>query len=174
MKTLFPLVVLLAGIASASAQNFLVSLDAAQEVGGPAGGTGSGMGTITLSGTSLTFNNILYSGLSGTVTAAHIHGAAPPGVNAGVLYFLTPTFTATGGTSGSINGTLTLMDGMGGFTIAQQLTQLNSGLWYINIHTSPTFSGGEIRGQIIPVPEPATWALGGLGLLGLLAWGRRK
>jgi hypothetical protein len=44
---------------------------------------------------------------------------------------------------------------VGGFTIALQVSQLQSGLWYVNIH-STTFGGGEIRGQIIPVPEPAT------------------
>jgi hypothetical protein len=51
---------------------------------------------------------------------------------------------------------------------------LNSGLWYFNIHTS-TFGGGEIRGQILPVPEPSAWALMGLGLGGLLVrhWRRR-
>jgi len=127
-----------------------VALDAAQEVPANGGRTGSGFGTITLSGTALTFNNITYSGLSGTVTNAHIHGPALPGQNASVLYPLIPTYTSTGGHSGSINGTLNLVAGTGGLTIAQQLAQLNSGQWYINIHTSPTFGGGEIRGQIQP------------------------
>src|SRR5205814_2325573 len=52
-----------------------------------------------------------------------------------------------GSTSGTINGTVTLVDGTGGFTIAQQLQQLRDGLWYINIHTT-AHPGGEIRGQL--------------------------
>jgi hypothetical protein len=126
-----------------------VALDAAQEVPPNGGRTGSGFGTITLSGTALTFNNITYSGLSGTVANAHIHGPALPGQIGNVLYPLIPTYTPTGGHSGSINGTLNLVD-LPGLTVAQQLAQLNSGQWYINIHTSPTFFGGEIRGQIQP------------------------
>jgi hypothetical protein len=127
-----------------------VALNAAQEVPPNGGRTGSGFGTITLSGTALTFNNITYSGLSGTVANAHIHGPALPGQIGNVLYPLIPTYTSTGGHSGSINGTLNLVAGTGGWTIAQQLDQLNTGQWYINIHTSPTFGGGEIRGQIQP------------------------
>ncbi len=126
-----------------------VALDAAQEVPPNGGRTGSGFGTITLSGTALTFNNITYSGLSGTVFAAHIHGPALPGQIANVLYPLN-AYTTLGGHSGSFNGTLNLVNLTGGLTIAQQLAQLNSGQWYINIHTNPTFGSGEIRGQIQP------------------------
>ena len=52
--------------------------------------------------------------------------------------------------------------------LADQLNNLFAGNLYINVHT-PTFPGGEIRGQI--VPEPATVTLMLLGSLGLL---RRK
>ncbi len=48
-----------------------VALDPAQEVPPNGGRTGSGFGTITLSGTALTFNNITYSGLSGTVSRSN-------------------------------------------------------------------------------------------------------
>jgi hypothetical protein len=54
------------------------------------------------------------------------------------------------------------------------LQQLNDSLWYVNIHTS-TFGGGEIRGQIIPVPEPATTGLLTAGAIaGLMLWMRRR
>ena len=122
---------------------FSVSLDAAQEPGGT-GGTGSGSGKVTLSGNTLTIA-ITFSGLSANATAAHIHGPAGLGTNAAVLYPL----TVAAATAGTISQTVTLVEGTGGFTIAQQLQQLCAGLWYINIHT-PLHQGGEIRGQLQP------------------------
>jgi len=60
--------------------------------------------------------------------------------------------------------------------LATQMNQLNSGMWYVNIHTSGTggFPEGEIRGQILPVPEPSTLVLGALGLGGLVVWRVRR
>ncbi len=94
-----------------------------------------------------------FSGLTAPATAAHIHGPAGPGVNAGVIGPL----TVVGGTSGSLSGA-------GVFTVAQ-VTAMVNGQTYVNVHSS-TFPGGEIRGQITatPVPEPATIALLGTGV----------
>ncbi len=166
------LTTLLASVALAQAQMFTIHLDGAQDGGGLR--QGSGDGTLTLSGTSLTFNNILYSGLSAPVSAGHIHGPAAPGVSVGVIYALTPTFTPTGSTSGAINGTLNLIPNpVPNYSVDQQLADVNNGLWYINLHNS-MFPAGEIRGQILPVPEPSTLALAGLGLGGLLLWRARR
>jgi hypothetical protein len=143
---------------------------------------GSGSVMITLSGTTLTFSGGSYSGLSANASAAHIHGPALPlnqgGLPAGVLYTLgggAGSVIPLGSTAGTISGTVNLVANPNGtaFSIADQINQLNGGLWYVNIHDA-TFPGGEIRGQILLVPEPATWALGGLGMLGLLIWRRRK
>lgn len=165
-------VAVLAGVQLSSAQSFISNLDAAQDGGGLR--TGSGSVALTLSGSTLTFSPGSYSGLSGTVTASHIHGPAGPGVNAPVLYSLVPTFITTGATSGTIaGGVLNLVDGTGGWTLAQQLSQLNSGQWYVNIHTT-TFAPGEIRGQITLVPEPSSAALLVLGGLCTGAYLRRK
>lgn len=157
----------------AALQNFTVTLDGAQDGGG--GRTGSGSGTLTLDNVAntLTLNNITWSGLSANANNAHIHGpSGPDPAFAGVLYGLSPTYTTLGSTSGTISGTLPLVAGTGGFTIAEQISQLQSDLWYINVH-SVAFGGGEIRGVIVPVPEPSTMALLGLGA-GALVWRLRR
>ena len=173
MKLLFSLLGLVSTLTLAQAQSYIATLDGAQD--GGMGRTGSGSVLINLTGTTLTFSSGTFSGLSGNVNNAHIHGPAPIGSPAGVLYNLGGPIIPLGSTAGTISGSVNLIANPNGttFTVAQQLAQLNSGQWYVNIH-STTFPGGEIRGQILLVPEPATWALGGLGLLGLFIWKRRK
>ncbi len=70
----------------------------------------------------------------------------------------------TGATSGTFLNVFSLTP--------TQVTQVESGLAYINIHTGFA-PGGEIRGQISAVPEPGTLGLLGIGLVGLGA-GRRR
>lgn len=123
---------------------FSFTLSGAEEVppnGSPA--TGTGLVTIDTDTNQLNYN-ITFSGLEGTETAAHIHGFAPPGTNAGVLYAL-PTGNPK---IGSIT-----------YTEAQEANFL-AGLSYVNIH-STVYGGGEIRGQIdepmncvTPTPTP--------------------
>jgi hypothetical protein len=75
---------------------------------------------------------IVYSGLSSNEVAAHIHGFAMPGVNAGVKVALPA-------------GTLKI--GVWTYPEADEASIL-AGLAYVNIH-SVNFGGGEIRGQIV-------------------------
>ena len=112
-----------------------IPLSDTQEV--PPSGTGAtGSATVTLNtSTGAVSVTGSYTGLGSNQTLAHIHGPAPAGVNAGILVFL----TGTGGTSGSITGSGTLTPA--------QVTAMQGGLHYINIHTM-TFGAGEIRGQI--------------------------
>ncbi|MCA0354061.1 MAG: CHRD domain-containing protein [Chloroflexi bacterium] len=117
--------------AVASCLRFMVSLEGSQEVP-PSGSNATGGGTVDVD----TVNNILsynlsYQGLSSTETAAHIHGFAPRGANAGVLVGL-----STGSPK----------VGIFNYSEAQEASIL-AGQAYVNIHTN-SFPGGEIRGQI--------------------------
>jgi len=77
---------------------------------------------------------VTYSGLTGPATAAHIHGPAPRGANAGVVV--------------PFSGNLNAQPMMGEQTITpEQATALANGQWYVNIHTAQ-FPNGEIRGQL--------------------------
>lgn len=150
--------VLLAVPVSAQTMLFSATLNGAQEVPPVAtGGTGSGTLTLNTSTNAWTLTGS-FSGLTGTTTDAHIHGPAAPGVDGGVI-------TGISFTSGATSGTFS---GSGTFT-PTQAGDLMAGLYYINIHTS-AFGGGEIRGQLIPVPEPATYAAA-IGALTLVAAG---
>jgi len=80
-----------------------------------------------------------------SVTAAHIHGPADPGVPAGVIVNL-----FTGPNAGpAITGTLAegVLPSPSRITFDSVLVLLRAGKAYVNIHTK-TNSGGEIRGQI--------------------------
>src|SRR6266849_8811183 len=166
MKTLVFLAAALTSLAVAHAQNFTVNMDGLQDGGGLRAGSGSGTLTLNTTLDTLTFNNITFSGLSAPSTASHIHGPAAQGVSVGVLYNLgSGGFVTLGSTSGSFNGTLHFVT-LGTYTVPTQISDLESGLWYMNIHDNP-FPGGEIRGQILPVPEPSALPLLGIGICGL-------
>lgn len=175
MKISLALLASLALLTSAQAQ-FQANCTPEQDGGGNRRGTGTF--TLTLVGTTMTINGA-FSGLSSNSTAAHIHGPAGPlPATASVIYDFTPgglNLATLGSTSGTIIGTFELVPkGTGGaYTVAQQIADLNAGLWYVNVH-SAAFGGGEIRGQIVAVPEPSTWALAGLGLSSLLVWRLRR
>jgi hypothetical protein len=127
----------------------------------------TGLGTVLLDDVADTITvNFSWSGLiGGPATAAHIHGPAPVGASAPVLFPFTGVPAAT---SGSIPQQV--------FSITPtQIGQLEAGLYYFNIHNAQ-FPAGEIRGQIGAVPEPATLVMlaAGIGILGLQVGRRRR
>jgi hypothetical protein len=73
-----------------------------------------------------------HSGLSGPATAAHFHGPAEPGKNAGVAV---PSPAAS-----PVKGSATLSEA--------QAADLIAGKYYFNVHTAAN-PGGEIRGQVV-------------------------
>jgi hypothetical protein len=93
--------------------------------------------------------SVTWTGLTGPVAAMHIHGLAPTGFAAAVVQNIitasnglaTPNATLYPAT-GKFSGT-TLVDGV----VIKEADLLN-GFYYLNIHTA-TYSGGEIRGQIV-------------------------
>jgi len=113
----------------------------------------------------LTFD-IDFSNIHQPVQGATIHGPADQVNSAGILYdlvagdFLTqPGANSYNLKSPGAGGTLTLADNANNshFSIAQQETQLSSGLWYIEIAGSDPYSMGEIRGNLVAVPEPVLY-----------------
>ncbi len=99
--------------------------------------TTDGKGTATASldtATKMLTYQVDYSGLSGPATAAHFHGPAEPGANAGIVVpFAAPAVSP-------IKGTATLTDA--------QMADLMAGKWYANVHTAAN-PAGEIRGQMM-------------------------
>jgi glycosidase len=110
---------------------FTVLLDGSQETppnGSPA--AGSGFVEVDTGPDQLHFD-VSFSDLSSAETMAHIHGPAPRGTPAGILFNL-PLGSPKIGTWN--------------YPAAQE-NNILAGLTYFNIHTT-NFPGGEIRGQI--------------------------
>ncbi len=101
------------------------------------------------------------------IIASHIH-VAPPGVAGPVIFNIGDgsVYQDFGTTGAYFVGT-----NLGPFPQGNEGDLLANNT-YINIHT-PTYPGGEIRGQLILVPEPVSLAVLG-GALGLVALRRRR
>lgn len=102
---------------------------------------------------------------------AHIHGPGlvnfpAANISAGVQVNLGGFQSPSGSKSGRIAGSITL-------TESQEQLLIDNTL-YVNVH-SDFYPGGELRAQLILVPEPSTYALL-LGVAGfvVLCWKRRR
>lgn len=137
---------------------FVASLNSSQEVSAtPVNSPATGFATLTLNDNGSATISLSFSGLTSTQIGAHIHGGAV-GVNGPILFPL-PLGNFTNFSLGVLTQT--------------QIDRLRAGLWYVNVHTT-NFPGGEIRGQLSEIPEPATLLLLGTGLLSAVGLSRRK
>jgi CHRD domain len=123
--------------ALAETMNLKADLKGATEVP-PVNTSGAGTVTATFDTASkkLSWQGTV-SGLTGDATAAHFHGPAEPGKNAGVLV------PAPGVKSGAFEGSATITD--------DQAKALMAGQTYFNIHTAAN-PQGEVRGQVTKGP----------------------
>ena len=119
----------------AAAQSFTANLSGAQEVP-PTASMATGMASATLDPDGTLHWNVSYQGLSGPAAAAHFHGPAAPGANAGVAINI-----GTQGLGSPMQGAAHLTEA--------QIADLAAGRWYVNIHTAAN-PNGEIRGQVMP------------------------
>lgn len=150
----------------------------------PNGSTATGSGTLRIVGTSILVD-IDFAGLGSGLADGHIHCCALPTGNAGVAIGFTPLPLGT--TSGNLNFLIDLTQASsfrpafitasgGTVDLARErlFANLYGGQVYFNLHTT-NFPGGEIRGNLTAVPEPASWALliTGFGLTGATMRRRR-
>lgn len=180
------LMVLALGVAapvSATTITFQAFMSGLNEVP-PNASTATGFTTVTLDTAAHTLAvNLSFSGLTNIASAGHIHCCAPAGVNAIVAVPYNGLPAALSGTytnvfdltsAASYNGAfITAHGGTPASAEADLVAAMLAGNTYSNIHDMPNFAGGEIRGQLTAVPEPATLTLVGLGLVALLAHKRR-
>jgi glucose/arabinose dehydrogenase len=115
---------------------FVANLDGGQAAAGQGTGspaTGHAFMTLDLE-TNVFTMDLEFSTLLGDQTVQHVHGPAPPGVNAGVLFGIPGP--------GSFEDFSTVLTD-------EQIQVILEGRAYINVHS--TFApGGEIRGQVLP------------------------
>jgi CHRD domain/PEP-CTERM motif len=141
------------------------------------GGTGGEIGT------GITFDDVTnlltlnvgwgssqgFADLSSLATNSHIHGPTANNNGNGFIQTAGVVFSLTRSSNAVTGGTITNAPIL--LTSGQEIDLLN-GKYYINIHTANN-PGGEMRGFLVPVPEPGSMLLG-MVALGALSLRRRR
>ena len=158
---------------------FQASLDGSQEVI-PNSSTATGFATLSLNDArsrleiSVALTGVDLDGLQtpgstdDDVVGMHIHRGAA-GTNGPVVFgFINPNSDTNGdlvvdAIAGTVVSGWDLTEG-NGTTLADELANLLDGGLYFNVHTT-AIPSGEIRGQILQIPSPATFSLLLLGFL---------
>ena len=119
-----------------------IGLTGAQEVPGPGAPGATGTATIYIDGDtnhlclSLTWQNV-----PGTPSGLHIHFAPPGSPGPVVVPFAVPVAAQNG--SGSTFQCVTVAN----HALLENIA-INPQLYYLNLHTTPTYPAGALRGQL--------------------------
>lgn len=164
---------------AANATLYSATFSGAAERPTPVVSEGKGFGTLRVLGDSIRVE-VTFSDLGSGLRDGHIHAVAGPEASAPVAIGFPDLTPLLGSTSGVYSALIDLtlastyrpafITANGGTVEGAQarlLAALDSGEAYFNLHTV-NFPGGEIRGNLTAVPEPASWAMMvmGFGLAG--------
>jgi Cu/Zn superoxide dismutase len=117
--------------------------------------TAKGTAQFTLNGNTMSWTAST-TALTGNLSGFHIHLDTTPGASGPVVVTLTSALKQNADKSTSGSGTFTAPDANAKnadgtpMTFDSLVTAMRSGKTYVNVHDTPTFGGGEIRGQLVP------------------------
>jgi hypothetical protein len=162
----------LTSVHAASVQ-YNISANGAKELAGGAGtadSDGTAIGTLTLDNgtggtTGFAMLNITIANLDTPLTGWHVHTGIATTTGTILLNFGNPETIRSG------NSLVTTVTGLSSTSIDSVFA--NPSGFYFNLHNT-SFTGGAVRDQLVPVPEPGQFVLLGLGGVALALSGKLR